>query len=120
MSENFRNAKKFLRELPNKPGVYCMVGAKDNVLYVGKAKNLRKRLPSYFQNEQRDSKSNLLMSKVFNINLTITHTEAEALILEYNLIKKNKPRYNVVLRDDKSYPYISVSTEHPFPRIEFK
>ena len=62
MSENFKNAKKFLRELPNKPGVYCMLGAKDNVLYVGKAKNLRKRLPNYFQNELRDSKSNLLMS----------------------------------------------------------
>ena len=120
MSENFKNAKKFLRELPNKPGVYCMLGAKDNVLYVGKAKNLRKRLPNYFQNELRDSKSNLLMSKVFNIDITITHTEAEALILEYNLIKKNKPRYNVVLRDDKSYPYIYISTEHPFPRIEFK
>jgi len=120
MSELFENKSKFISELPSKPGVYCMLGNNGNILYVGKAKNLKKRVPNYFQSEQRDPKTTLLMTKVCDINLTITNTETEALILEYNLIKKNKPRYNVVLRDDKSYPYIYVATEHRFPRIEFQ
>ena len=120
MSELFENKSKFLSKLPSKPGVYCMLGNNGNILYVGKAKNLKKRVPNYFQSEQRDRKTTLLMTKVCDIKLTITNTETEALILEYNLIKKNKPRYNVVLRDDKSYPYIYVATEHQFPRIEFQ
>ena len=120
MSDLLKNKSKFLSELPTKPGVYCMLSNNGTVLYVGKAKNLKKRVPNYFQSEQKDPKAALLMTHVTDIDLTITNTEAEALILEYTLIKKNKPRYNVVLRDDKSYPYIYVATEHAFPRIEFQ
>ena len=98
--------KKLLRSIPSKPGIYRMLDSKERVLYVGKAKNLKKRLPSYFQSVISNQKTNLLMSKVSNLDFTVTNTENEALIMEYTLIKKHKPKFNVVLRDDKSYPYI--------------
>src|SRR5690606_37298836 len=113
------DSKTFLRSLSHRPGVYCMLNAKGKVIYVGKAGDLRKRVSSYFQRAHADAKTTSLMQHVTNVNVTITNTEAEALLLEYNMIKRHKPRFNVVLRDDKSYPYIHVATDHEFPRIEF-
>jgi excinuclease ABC subunit C len=113
------DAKTFLRSLTNRPGAYRMLNAAGKVIYVGKASNLRKRVSSYFQRTQSDAKTAAMMQLVVNVEVTVTNTETEALILEYNLIKEHKPRFNVILRDDKSYPYIYVSTNHPFPRLRF-
>jgi excinuclease ABC subunit C len=96
-----------------------MLNAKHKVLYVGKARDLKKRVSSYFQRAQTSPKTAALMELVADVEVTVTNTEAEALILEYNLIKQHKPRFNVTLRDDKSYPYIYVSTNHKFPRLQF-
>ena len=111
--------KSFLRSLTHRPGVYQMLNAKHKIIYVGKAGDLRKRVSSYFQRTHADAKTASMMELVANVEVTVTNTEAEALILEYNLIKRHKPRFNVILRDDKSYPYIYVSTNHPFPRLQF-
>jgi excinuclease ABC subunit C len=113
------DARTFLRSLTHRPGVYRMLDAKHKVLYVGKASDLKKRVSSYFQRTQTSPKTAVLMALVTNVEVTVTNTEAEALLLEYNLIKRHKPRYNVTLRDDKSYPYIYVSTNHRFPRLQF-
>jgi len=111
--------KSFLRSLTHRPGVYRMLDAKHKVIYVGKALDLRKRVASYFQRRQVYAKTESMMALVAYVEVTVTNTEAEALILEYNLIKRHKPRFNVTLRDDKSYPYIYASTAHPFPRLKF-
>lgn len=113
------DVKSFLANLTHRPGVYRMLNAKHKVLYVGKARDLKKRVASYFHRTQTSPKTAALMEKVDYVEVTVTNTEAEALILEYNLIKRHKPRFNVVLRDDKSYPYIYVSTRHKFPRLQF-
>ena len=113
------DAKTFLASLTNRPGVYRMLTAKGKVIYVGKAGNLRKRVSSYFGRSHTDAKTSAMMQLVADVEVTVTNTETEALILEYNLIKEHKPRFNVILRDDKSYPYIYVSTEHRFPRLRF-
>jgi excinuclease ABC subunit C len=110
--------KTFVRSLTNRPGAYAMLNDKGKVIYVGKARNLKKRVGSYFQRAHADAKTAAMLKHVTNVEVTVTNTESDALILEYNLIKRHKPRFNVVLRDDKSYPYIYV-TEHPYPRIEF-
>lgn len=112
------NIKDFLSTLTNHPGVYQMLGEKDKVLYVGKARNLKKRVSSYFSGKQQDIKTQSLIKHVINIEVIITHSENEALLLECNLIKKYKPHYNVLFRDDKSYPYILI-THETFPRIDF-
>lgn len=111
--------QSFLRSLTHRPGVYQMLNDKHKVIYVGKAGDLKKRVSSYFQRSHADAKTAAMMALVANVEVTVTNTEAEALILEYNLIKRHKPRFNVILRDDKSYPYIYVSTDHPFPRLRF-
>jgi excinuclease ABC subunit C len=111
--------QSFLRSLTHRPGVYQILDAKHKVIYVGKALDLRKRVSSYFQRTHADAKTASMMELVADVEVTVTNTEAEALILEYNLIKRHKPRFNVILRDDKSYPYIYVSTKHPFPRLRF-
>ena len=117
--ESTFDARSFLRSLTHRPGVYLMLNAKHKVLYVGKARDLKKRVSSYFHRTQSSPKTAALMKLVANVEVTVTNTEAEALILEYNLIKQHKPRYNVILRDDKSYPYIYASTTHKFPRLQF-
>ncbi len=117
--DNQFEPKSFLRGLTHRPGVYQMLNAKHKVIYVGKALDLRKRVSSYFQRTHADAKTASMMEMVANVEVTVTNTEAEALILEYNLIKRARPRFNVILRDDKSYPYIYVSTTHPFPRLQF-
>lgn len=116
--DNGFDPQAFLKSLTHRPGVYQMLNDKHKVLYVGKAGDLRKRVASYFQ-RAHDTKTAAMMALVASVEVTVTNTEAEALILEYNLIKRHKPRFNVILRDDKSYPYIYVSTEHPFPRLRF-
>lgn len=106
-----------LANLPARPGVYQHKDEKGTVIYVGKAKNLRNRVRSYFQESRpREGRLGILIGKIRDIEIIVTDTEAEALILENNLIKKLKPRYNVSLRDDKTYPYICIKNE-PFPRI---
>ncbi len=113
-----RNIKTFLANLSHHPGVYQMLGEKGEVLYVGKAKDLKKRISSYFSSRARDPKTLSLVQNIKDIDITVTHTENEAVLLECNLIKKHRPRYNVLLRDDKSYPYILITNEHPYPRID--
>ena len=109
--------QKKLDSLPKKPGVYQHKDGKGKSLYIGKAKNLRSRVRSYFQESRpRDGRLGIMLSKVEDIEIIVTETEAEALILENNLIKEQKPRYNINLRDDKSYPYVCVKNE-PFPRV---
>jgi len=109
----------FLKSLTHRPGVYRMLNAKGKVIYVGKARDLKKRVSSYFHKSHSDAKTAAMLALVADVEVTVTNTEAEALILEYNLIKRHKPRFNVILRDDKSYPYIYASTEHSFPRLQF-
>ncbi len=110
------DAKAFLKSLPGKPGVYRMLNAAGEVLYVGKARNLKKRVSSYFRAAGLSDKSQALMNQMRAMEYTVTHTETEALILEYHLIQEHKPRYNILLRDDKSYPYLFLSKED-FPRL---
>ncbi len=118
-NEKSFDARRFVASLSHRPGVYRMRDGDGQVLYVGKARDLRKRVGSYFQRSHADAKTASMVAQVAGVDVTVTNTEAEALLLEYNLIKKHRPRFNVVLRDDKSYPYIYVSTEHPFPRLQF-
>ena len=113
------DVKPFLRSLTHRPGVYRMLDAKHKVIYVGKARDLKKRVSSYFHRTQDAPKTVAMMQQVARVEVTVANTEAEALILEYSLIKRHKPRYNVLLRDDKSYPYIYASTESAFPRLKF-
>ncbi len=113
---DFFDHKEFLKSLSTNPGVYRMYNDEDTVIYVGKARNLRNRVSSYF-NKAHNSKTLTLVSQIHHIEITVTHTEGEALLLEDMLIKKYQPRYNVLLRDDKSYPYIYLSTHQTFPRL---
>ncbi|AWX15033.1 excinuclease ABC subunit C [Mergibacter septicus] len=106
--------KQFLADVSTQPGVYRMYDQQGNVIYVGKAKNLKKRLSSYFRKNLSSKKTSALVSAIANIDTTITHSETEALLLEHNYIKQYQPKYNVLLRDDKSYPYILLTKErHP-------
>ena len=107
------------KSLPTKSGCYLMKG-KEKILYVGKAKNLRSRVSSYFQSSAKGLKTEILLSQVEDFDFQLTPSEAEALILENNLIKKYTPKYNIMMRDDKSYPYIVVDRREPFPRIVYR
>lgn len=111
--------REFLAGLSGAPGVYRMLDGQGLVLYVGKARNLRKRVASYFRPHGLAPKVAALMALTENIEVTVTHTENEALLLEHNLIKTLRPRYNVLLRDDKSYPYLYLGTADRFPRLAF-
>lgn len=113
------DGKRFARELTTAPGVYRMYAADDSVLYVGKAASLKKRVASYFVTAERSPRQRAMLAQVARMEVTVTRTEGEALLLENQLIKSLKPRYNVLLRDDKSYPYIYISTQDEFPRITF-
>ncbi|MFT4924885.1 MAG: excinuclease ABC subunit C [Phenylobacterium sp.] len=111
------NPQDFLKNLTNQPGVYRMLNDKQEVIYVGKAKDLKKRVSSYFRKNVTGAKTRQLVSFITDVEITVTQTETEALILENNLIKQYLPKYNVLLRDDKSYPFILL-TEHQHPRIQ--
>lgn len=113
------DAKEFVVALPRRPGVYRMMDAAGNPLYVGKAKNLRDRVATYFSPANVNPKVQALVHQIAEIEVTVTNSETEALLLEFNLIKAHKPRFNVVLRDDKSFPYIRLCLDHEFPRLSF-
>lgn len=118
-SRQIYDHRELLKSAPHAPGVYQFIGPGSEVIYVGKARNLKKRLSSYFRKSDMDPKTRAMVQHVINVDVIITHTESEALLLESNLIKKHRPRYNIVLRDDKSYPYIRLDDTHPFPRLSF-
>lgn len=109
---------QFLTKLPSDPGIYRMLDDQGGVLYVGKASNLKKRVTSYFTKQNTGAKTRSLVSQIKSISISVTRSETEALLLESNLIKSLRPKYNILLRDDKSYPYIHVSSHPKFPRIE--
>lgn len=111
--------KVFAGSLTQRPGAYQMLDGKGRIIYVGKARNLRRRVASYFGGRPHDAKTMAMVARIADIRVTVTATEADALMLEYNLIKRHKPRFNVVLRDDKSYPYIRVRTDKEFPQVSF-
>jgi len=106
-----------VRILPAGPGVYRMINTRGDVLYVGKARDLKKRVSSYTQIYRLDARLQRMVAETAAMEFVATHTEVEALLLEANLIKRYLPRYNVLLRDDKSFPYIAITGDHPIPQI---
>lgn len=111
------DAKSFVDGLPSRPGVYRMMDVAGEILYVGKASSLKNRVASYFQPSNVHPKVQALIAKTARMEVTITNSDTEALLLELNLIKKHKPRFNIILRDDKSFPFLHFSTAHEFPRL---
>jgi len=111
--------KSFVDSLPSRPGVYRMLDAAGEILYVGKARSLKSRVGSYFQASNVQPKVQALVARTHHMEVTITNSDTEALLLEFNLIKKHRPRFNVVLRDDKSFPFVHLDTAHEFPRLSF-
>jgi excinuclease ABC subunit C len=109
--------KALLKSLTTRPGIYQMYGEAGKILYVGKAKNLKNRVGSYFRAKGLAAKTMALVAKIQDIQVTVTTTEVDALLLEHNLIKTQQPPYNILLRDDKSYPYIFLSTQDKYPRL---
>ncbi|MDF2180518.1 excinuclease ABC subunit UvrC [Neptuniibacter sp. CAU 1671] len=113
------DAKAFLSRLTRRPGIYQMYDQAGALLYIGKAKNLRNRVSSYFRSTGLTVKTRALVAKIADIQVTVTHSETEALLLEQNLIKQYRPPYNILLRDDKSYPYIFISDKQAYPAVRF-
>lgn len=109
----------FIHDLTQKPGVYRMLDGAGKILYIGKAKNLKKRVASYFTKNTTSVKTRVMLTQIHSIEVTVTHTEKEALLLENNQIKQFQPRYNILFKDSKSYPYIYASTEHDFPKFSY-
>ena len=105
--------------LPKSPGCYLMKDKDETILYVGKAKNLKSRVSSYFNKSAKSAKTQILVSKVLDFDFIITNSEAESYVLENNLIKDNRPKYNIRLKDDKSYPYVQVNKSHEYPKLDY-
>ena len=116
---DIKDIKHSLKDMTSNPGVYKMYDSDKKILYIGKAKNLKKRVSSYFRNSNHSTRIKRMISLISTIDLTITDSEADALLFENIQIKKHRPRFNILLRDDKSYPYIYVDTQHDFPRLSF-
>lgn len=110
----------FIKTLTHRPGVYQMQNIHGDTIYVGKAGNLKKRVSSYFQKDPGSAKTRVMVAQIANVELTVTNNEIEALILENNLIKEKRPRYNILLRDDKSYPFVHITTDQDFPRVSYR
>src|SRR5574344_1469707 len=108
--------KGIVQNLPDSPGIYQYLNSEGTIIYVGKAKNLKRRVSSYFNREHESGKTRILVTKIADIRYIVVNSEEDALLLENNLIKKYKPRYNVLLKDDKTYPSICIPNEH-FPRV---
>jgi excinuclease ABC subunit C len=113
------DSKQFLSSVSTSPGVYRMLDEQSNTLYVGKAKRLKARLASYFRG-QLNTKTQAMVGRIADVQVTVTRTETEALLLEQTLIKQLRPPYNILLRDDKSYPFVFVTDRHPYPALEYK
>ena len=113
------NIKNFLKNLTKRPGIYKMLNNQGEIIYIGKAKNLKNRVSSYFRATTASPKQQAMVVKITSIEVTVTNTEGEALLLESQQIKRYKPRYNICLRDDKSYPYLYISSQHDYPQITF-
>ena len=114
------NIEEELKKLPGKPGVYLMHDEKDEIIYVGKAISLKNRVRQYFQSSRnKTAKINQMVSRIARFEYIVTDSELEALVLECNLIKEHQPRYNTMLKDDKTYPYIKVTVGEAFPRVLF-
>ncbi len=111
--------KGFVASLPSRPGVYRMLDAAGQILYVGKAGNLKARVASYFRADLVQPKVLAMVQQIAAIEVTVTNSDTEALLLEFNLIKKHRPRYNILLKDDKSFPYLYLTTQQDFPRLSF-
>ena len=111
------NLKQIISVLPSTPGVYQYFNSDGKIIYVGKAKNLKRRVSSYFNKVHDSAKTNILVNNIADIKYICVNTEADALLLENNLIKKHKPRYNILLKDDKTYPYIKVDLKETFPKF---
>ena len=116
MSNRMEHLKELVSVLPDQPGIYQYFDHAGRIIYVGKAKNLKKRVSSYFSKKHESRKTALLVRKIFDIKHLVVETEEDALLLENNLIKKYQPRYNIRLKDDKTYPWIVVKNER-FPRV---
>ena len=108
--------KGIVNNMPDSPGCYQYLNEEGTIIYVGKAKNLKRRVSSYFNKEQQTLKTRLLVAKIADIRYVVVNSEADALLLENNLIKQHKPRYNVLLKDDKTYPSICISNDY-FPKV---
>src|SRR5438034_9255357 len=120
MAERLERLKARIKELPERPGVYLHKNAEGEVIYVGKARNLRSRVQSYLVGRgPRDARISTLIHEIDGIDFVTTNNELEAILLENNLIKSHQPRYNILLRDDKTYPYIKVTITEAFPRVVF-
>ena len=109
--------QSFLAALPTKPGIYRMLDKDGGILYVGKARHLRNRVTSYFHGRVHADKTTAMLAQVASVEVTVTASETEALLLEHNLIKQHRPRYNILLKDDKSFPYIKVDVKNEWPTI---
>jgi excinuclease ABC subunit C len=111
------NVKAYLAALPNRPGVYRMLNDRGDVLYVGKAKNLKRRVTNYTQANRLIKRHQRMVAETRHLEVITTETEIKALLLEINLIKSLRPRYNILLRDDKSFPYLFLTGDHEFPQV---
>lgn len=119
LQDNEFDSQRFLKTLTKRPGIYKMFDDKGEIIYIGKAKNLKNRVSSYFKNQTASPKQQTMVARIANIEVTVTHTEGEALLLESQLIKRFQPRYNISLRDDKSFPYLYLSSGQDFPQLTF-